>query len=111
MQLQTEIHGDVLVAHTPLELADDLAAAFARQVGEYVAAGRCRLVFRMDRTERLDGPGLTALLDLRDAAGAAGGRTAACGLSDVSRDIFAVTRLDRRIETFDDLIDAVNAVR
>ena len=111
MALSTETHGDVVVALAPPELADDAAAAFAADVRDLLDAGRTRLVVRLDRTERVDGPGLEALLDLRDRALDAGGAVSLMGLGGPCADAFHVTRLDRRFETFDDLVPAVNAVR
>ena len=111
MALSTETHGDVVVALAPVELADEHAAAFAADVRGLIEAGRTRLVVRLDRTETVDGPGLQTLLDLRDAALDAGGAVSVMGLTGPPADAFRVTRLDRRFETFAELIPAVNAVR
>ena len=78
---------------------------------DLIRAGRTRLVVRLDRTESVDGPALAALLDLRDAALDAGGAVSVMGLNGACADAFRVTRLDRRFETFAELIPAVNAVR
>ena len=111
MALSTETHGDVVVAAAPVELTDDLAAAFLADARALLDAGRTRLVLRMDRCESIDGPGLTALLDVRDEALAAGGAVSVTGLTGACAEAFRVTRLDRRVETFGDLVPAVNAVR
>ena len=111
MALSTETHGDVVVAQTPTDLTDERAAALLADVRELIDAGRTRLVLRMDRTEAIDGPGLTALLDVRDEVLDAGGAVSVVGLGGACGDAFRVTRLDRRFETFADLVPAVNAVR
>ena len=111
LAVSTETHGDVTVALAPQDLADEHAAAFAADVRGLIRAGRTRLVVRLDRCESVDGPGLEALLDLRDAALDAGGAVSVMGLAGPCADAFRVTRLGRRFEAFDDLIPAVNAVR
>ena len=109
--LSTETHGDVTVLFTPAELTDDRAAAFRAEAGGLIDAGRRKLVIRLDRTEEVDGPGLTTLLDVRDAALAAGGAVAVVGLAGACERAFRVTRLTDRFEVFGELVDAVNAVR
>ena len=111
MSLSTETHGDVVVASAPPELTDERAAEFVADVRALVAAGRTRLVFRLSRTEAIDGPGLTALLDARDAVLEAGGAVSVTGLAGACASAFRVTRLDRRFECFGELVPAVSAVR
>ena len=111
MALSTETHGDVTVALAPPELADDHVAAFAEDVRGLIAAGRSRLVVRLDRTDFVDGPGLECLLDLRDEALDAGGAVSLMGLTGPPADAVRVTRLDRRFEVFEELVPAVSAVR
>ena len=111
MALSTETHGDVTVALAPVDLVDESAAAFAADVRDLIRAGRTRVVIRLDRCETVDGPGLTGLLDVRDAALEAGGAVSVMGLGGACGDAFRVTRLDRAFELFADLVPAVNAVR
>ena len=111
MSLSTETHGPVTVAEMPSELTDDAAAAVRSETLALIESGRTRLVLRMDRVERIDGPGLSALLDVRDEAREAGGAVSVVGLAGPCAAAFRVTRLDGRFETFDELVAAVNAVR
>ena len=52
-----------------------------------------------------------ALLDLQDRLRDAGGGVKICGLTETGRKVFEITRLDRRFEVFDSLIDAVGSFR
>ena len=109
--LSTETHGDVTVVLTPAELVEDAAAEFLAETRGLVEAGLTKLVFQFARTDRIDGRGLTAVLDGRDAALAAGGAVSVAGLAGACEQAFRVTRLDRRFESFADLVPAVNAIR
>ena len=73
MQLSTETFGNVLVAHTPDELTEDLASAFFDALAAPLASGNRRIVLQMDRSEAYDSRGLTALLDFQDRVKQAGG--------------------------------------
>ena len=110
-RLSTETHGDVVVVQTPPELTEAKAAELTAGVRDLVAAGRTRMVFRLDRTAEVDGAGLTALLDARDAVLAAAGAVSVTGLAGHCASAFRVTRLDRQFEVRGDLVAAVKAVR
>jgi anti-sigma B factor antagonist len=111
MHITTETFGDVLVVHTPDELTDETHAAVLDALEAPLAAGQNRIVLQMDRTELFDSMGLTALVDLHAQVREQGGNVKVCGLPDAGRKIFEVTRLDRRFDVFDSLIDAVGSFR
>jgi anti-sigma B factor antagonist len=111
MQLTTETFGNVLVAHTPDELTDDTAPNFLHALESLIAAGQINVVLQMDRSDMYDSAGLTALLDLHDLLREHGGNLKVSGLTDVGQKIFEVTRLDRRFDSFDSVIDAVSSFR
>ena len=120
MQVLTESFGDVLVAHTPDELTDDPAHVFANTLRRTLDSqatesgrtpGRYKIVLQMDRSDAFDSAGLTALLDLHDALREAGGQMKLCGLTATGRKVFEITRLDRRFEVFEGLIEAVSSFR
>ena len=70
MKLPTEIFGEVIVVHTPDELAADQADGFESFLS---AVEPSRVVVDMDNTEVLDSSGLTALLDSQDRLRERGG--------------------------------------
>jgi anti-sigma B factor antagonist len=111
MQLATETFGNVMVVHTPDELTGDTASAFLDALNEPIAHGQVWMVLEMDHTELYDSEGLTSLLDLQDRLAEKKGNLKICGLGDPGRKIFEMTRLDRRFDLFDSLIDAVSSFR
>lgn len=108
MNLPTEIFGDVIVVHTPEELGADQAENF-----ETLLAGLERLlvVLDLDSTETLDGAGLTALWNSRDNLRGLGGDVKLATTNPTNRKILEITRLDRQLEVFDSVIDAVKSFR
>lgn len=108
MNLPTEVFDNVVVAHTPEELG-------AEQVGPFTAfaAGleRNNVVLDLDDTEMLDSAGLSALLDVRDRLQPQGGALKIATTNTVNRKILEITRLDRQLEVFDSVIDAVKSFR
>ncbi|HXT60883.1 MAG TPA: STAS domain-containing protein [Pirellulales bacterium] len=108
MNLPTEIFGEVIVVHTPEELGADQAEHF-----ETLLAGLERLcvVLDLDSTEALDGAGLTALWNSRDNLRALGGDVKLATTNPTNRKILEITRLDRQLEVFDSVIDAVKSFR
>lgn len=108
MNLPTEIFGDVIVVNTPEELGADQAENF-----ETLLAGLERLlvVLDLDSTETLDGGGLTALWNSRDSLRALGGDVKLATTNPTNRKILEITRLDRQLEVFDSVIDAVKSFR
>jgi len=111
MSLTSELFGDVLVAHTPDELNEDTAANFTADLIDLADRGRMKFVLQMDRTEAYDSAGLTALLDLQDEIRQSGAALKISGLDDPGHTIFRLTRLDRRFDIFESVIDAVQSFR
>lgn len=111
MQIVTETFGQVLVAHTPDEFTEDTSEYFVEALRNSVEAGHVQVVLQMDRTEGIDSVGLASLLDIRDLLREAGGNVKLCGLDESCRKVLAITRLDRKIEVFESVIDAVSSFR
>ncbi|QDT36704.1 STAS domain-containing protein [Stratiformator vulcanicus] len=111
MSLTSELFGDVLVAHTPDELNEDTSGPFHAELIDAADRGRKKFVLQMDRTEAYDSAGLTALLDLQDEVREAGAILKISGLDEPGNTIFKLTRLDRRFDIFDSVIDAVQSFR
>jgi anti-anti-sigma factor len=111
MQLATETFGNVMVVHTPDELTADTASSFLQALEEPISHGQVNMVLEMDHSEVFDSEGLTALLDLQDRLAEKRGVLKISGLGDPGRKIFEVTRLDRRFDLFESLIDAVGSFR
>ena len=109
MQILTETFGDVLVAHAPDELTDDAAHLLVNTLKRAAEAGQVRIVLQLDRSDAFDSAGLTALLELQDLLRGQNGAVKVCGLTDTGRKVFEITRLDRWLESFDSLVEAVGS--
>lgn len=109
MNITTETFGNVMVAHTPDDLTEDTVDDFTRAITAAMEAGQVNIVAQMDRTDSYDSTGLSALLDWQDMLRERGGNLKVSGLGDPGRKIFEVTRLDRRFDLFDSVIDAVSS--
>ena len=106
MNLPTEIFGEVIVVHTPEELNTDKIDGFLVCVS---ALERNKVVFDLDHTEMLDSAGLTALLDVQDRVRQGGGETKIATTNAANLKILEITRLDRQLEVFSSVIDAVKS--
>jgi anti-sigma B factor antagonist len=106
MHLSSEIFGDVIVVHTPEELAGESAEQFETYLP---TVERESVVLDVDKTEILDSAGLTALLNSHDALARRGGRLKISAAGATNRKILEITRLDRQIEVYSSVIDAVKS--
>lgn len=106
MNLPSEIFGNVMVVHTPEELAGDAAEEFERYLP---TLERANVVLDVDNTETLDSAGLTALLNVQDALAERGGQIKISANNATNRKILEITRLDQQIEVFQSVIDAVKS--
>lgn len=108
MNLPTEIFDDVVVVHTPEELGTD-------QVDEFEAfistLEHTQIVFDLDHTELLDSAGLTSILDTYDAMRERNGDVKLTTTNLSNRKILEITQIDRQVEVFDSVIDAVSSFR
>ena len=108
MKLPTETFGNVIVVHTP----EDLSADQAEDLLDFlVTLPHHNLVLDIDHTEALDSAGLTALLDAQDRLLELGGDAKIATSSATNRKIMEITRLDRQLEVFESVIDAVKNFR
>jgi len=106
MNLPTEIFGDCVVVHTPDELGEDQADGFEAYVP---TLERSNVVLDLDNTEMLDSAGLTALLNVHDRLRASSGDLKIATTNFSNRKILEITRLDRQLEVFSSVIDAVKS--
>ncbi len=106
MNLATEVFGDVIVVHTPEELGADHADQFETHVS---TLERSRVVLDLDRTELIDSRGLAALLGVQERLGQVGGQVKIATTSAANRKILEITRLDRQLEVFENVVDAVRS--
>lgn len=102
-----ELFGDVIVAHTPDEVTGDSFGGFLDALSVPLAEGRSRVVLHMDRSDTFDSAGLEGVLDLNDRVREAGGGMKISGLGQTGRTVFNITRLDRELDVFESVIDAV----
>jgi anti-anti-sigma factor len=108
MNLPTEVFGDVIVVHAPEELATDQAPSFESFLSGVQPR---RVVLDMDATELIDSSGLTALVDAQQQIRARQGDLKIATSNALNRKILEITRLDRQLEIFDCVIDAVKSYR
>lgn len=108
MNLPTEVFDNVVVVHAPEELGGDQRAPFTACV---CGLDHPNVVIDLDNTETLDSKGLDAILEVQDRLHDAGGGVKLATTNAVNRKIFEVTRLDRQIELFDSVVEAVKSFR
>lgn len=108
MNLPTEVFGEVVVVHAPEEFGADQADGVSAYLGRL---SQSRVVLDLDNTELLDSAGLEALLDSQDRLREAGGDLKIAASNSVNRKILEITRLDRHLEVFDNVLDAVKSFR
>ena len=106
MNLPTEIFGDCVVVHTPDELGEDQADGFEAYVP---TLERSNVVLDLDNTEMLDSAGLGALMNVHDRLREQGGDVKIATTNFSNRKILEITRLDRQLEVFSSVIDAVKS--
>jgi len=106
MQLNTEVFGDVAVAHAPQEISEAQVDALKLA---FQSVPRASIVLDLEGTEMLDSAGLELLLDLQDALRERGGELKIATSNHVNRKILEITRLDREFEVFDAVLDALKS--
>ena len=106
MNLSTEIFGDVIVVHTPEELGADQCNDFEAYLSNLE---RGNVVLDLDNTETLDSEGLTTSLNVQDKLHDQEGDVKIATNNFVNRKILEITRLDRQLEVFASVIDAVKS--
>jgi len=108
MNLPTEIFGQVIVVHTPDELAADPAVSLE---GYLPGLERPNVVLDLDGTELIDSRGLTALLNAQDQLRAGGGELKIATTNATNRKLLEITRLDAQLEVFESVLEAVRSFR
>ena len=106
MNLPTEIFGETIVVHTPEELGRDQAEMFQSFVTNLE---RNNVVLDLDNTESLDSGGLESLLTSQNDLREGGGDVKIATTNTVNRKILEITQLDRQLEVFDSVIEAVKS--
>lgn len=111
MVFSTEIYGDVAIVRLEDELTGDTLPRFQAQLEGPLREGVRNFVIDMEKTEYLDSAGLEAIVDLMDQAHESAGQVKFSGLGNCCQKIFEITRLDRRVDVYETLIDAVRSFR
>lgn len=106
MKLPTEVFGDVVVVHTPEDLAGEQAE---RIEGFITGLDRSRVVLDLDNSETIDSLGLTALLNGQERLRERQGDLKIATTNPVNRKILEITRLDRQLDVFESVLDAVKS--
>jgi anti-anti-sigma factor len=108
MNLPTEVFGNVVVIHSPEELAADQSEMFQKYL---TGQERHNIVLDLDNSESITSEGLTALLEAQDQLRQQAGDLKIATTNAVNRKILEITRLDEHLEVFESVIDAVKAFR
>jgi anti-sigma B factor antagonist len=108
MNLTTEIFGNCMVVHAPQDLGREQADRFKNFLH---SLERSQIVLDIDDVEQIDSAGLTALVETQEHLRAIGGDLKIATDSTVNRKILEITRIDRQLELFDSVIDAVKSYR
>jgi anti-sigma B factor antagonist len=108
MNLPTEIFGNVVVIHSPEELAAEQSEAFQNYL---TGQERRQVVLDLDNSESITSEGLTALLDAQTKLREQAGDLKIATTNTVNRKILEITRLDEHLEVFQSVIDAVKSFR
>jgi len=106
MNLPTETFGRVVVAHAPDELSGENSEALSDAL---TRLDHGSVVFDIDGAESFDSVALTALLEIQERLRDLGGDLKISAANHVNRKILEITRLDRQLEVFDSVIDAVKS--
>ncbi len=108
MNLPTEIFGNVVVVHAPEEVTEDHADQFEAFL---VSVQPRKIVLDIDQSELMDSAALTALVNAQERVREMGGDLKIATASATNQKILEITRLDRTLEVFSGVIDAVNSYR
>ena len=108
MNLTTEIFGNCMVVHAPQDLGREQADRFKNFLH---SLERSQIVLDIDDVEQIDSAGLTALVETQEHLRVIGGDLKIATDSAVNRKILEITRIDRQLELFDSVIDAVKSYR
>lgn len=106
MKLPTEIFGNVAVVHTPEELSAETAGLFESFL---TSLDRSQVVIDLNGSETIESGGLEAIVNAQETLRALGGDVKLSTSNDSNRKILEMTRLDRELEIFDSVIDAVKS--
>jgi anti-anti-sigma factor len=106
MNLPTELFGQVLVVHTPDELGSEQIERFTAFLD---GLEQRQVVLDMDHTDVLDSEALTSILSSQEKLRAAEGDLRIATANSVNRKILEMTRLDRHLEVYESVVDAVNS--
>lgn len=106
MKLPTEIFGEVIVVHTPQDLGRDQAEPLTEFL---TTQERVNVIFDLDNAESIDSVGLESLLDAQDVLREHGGDLRITTKNHANCKILEITRLDRHMDVFDNVIDAVKS--
>jgi len=108
MNLTTEIFGNCMVVHAPQDLGREQADRFKNFLH---SLERSQIVLDIDDVEQIDSAGLTALVETQEHLRSIGGDLKIATDSAVNRKILEITRIDRQLELFESVIDAVKSYR
>lgn len=108
VNLPAEVFGDVTVVHLPDEVGADQAPAVQQFL---LNQDRQNIVIDVDGVESFDSTGLAMLLDVQDVLRQQHGNLKIATNNNVNKKVLEITRLDRQLEVFDSVIDAVRSFR
>ncbi len=107
MNLEHRSEGDVLVVTIPEERLDYVNVnSFKNAMLDIIGKGHRKIAIDLSKVTFMDSRGLSAFLSLIRALGQ-NGAMALCHLSAPIRRVFAVTRTDRVVRIFPNMVEAL----
>ncbi len=111
MNITTETYGHAAILNMKGDLIEDALSAVKQAVDHQVEAGEAvDVVFNMAEVGFVDSVGLEYLLDLQDRLSEKLGQVKLVNVTENLRTILEITRLQSRLEVFEDIPAAVKAL-
>lgn len=112
MNITAESYGHAVVLNMKGELSEDTLGAFRREV-DHQLGGKdvVDLVLNVEKVPFVDSAALEYLLELQEGLAEKFGQVKFAKPDENIRKILEVTRLDSEFEVYDDIAEAVKAVR
>jgi anti-anti-sigma factor len=111
MEISCDQYDEVDVISIDGELSVDTLEVFKNIIQERLEQGRVHFVVNCEKVSHIDSQGLEILLWLKDQCLECEGQMNLAALDEVFAKILALTRLDRRFDVYDKVLQAVSRQR
>lgn len=109
MKINTQNYNDVIVVELQGELITEYVQQFKDAISLTMSAEPGGIVLDMSKVGFIDSLGLEELLLLRDECNEKSCQLKIAGLDENCRKIFAVTRLQEQLDSYEELAEAVKS--